>query len=91
MAEAAAKTSDRSGGSGNPLTSIAHFAGEAVLPGSSQVLKGDVTSGVTYGLAGLAAMVMFGPVGRLVVGGASYAKAHGGPDVVAALKGQAHS
>jgi hypothetical protein len=87
MADAPSKTSAPAAVSGNPLSSIAHFAGEAVLPGSSQVLKGDIASGATYGLVGLAAMVMFGPIGRLVVGGASYAKSHGGTDVVAMLKG----
>jgi hypothetical protein len=74
-------------GQGNPLTRVAFFAGEAALPGSSQVLKGDLASGAVYGLAGLAAMVMFGPVGRLVVGGASFAKSHG-TDVVGSLKAQ---
>jgi hypothetical protein len=91
MATAPSKASDPAGASDNPLTSIVHFATETVVPGSSQLLKGDVASGVTYGLVGLAAMVMFGPVGRLVVGGASYAKAHGGPDVMAALKAQPSS
>jgi hypothetical protein len=69
----------------NPLAELAYFATEAALPGSSQILKGDIAGGMKYGLAGLAAMVVVGPIGRLAVGAASYMKSTSGRDVPAAL------
>jgi hypothetical protein len=88
MAEAPSKANGQAAPSTNPLASLALFAGEATLPGSSHVLKGDLASGAVYGLAGLAATVMFGPIGRLIVGAASHAKATTGTDVLATLKAQ---
>ena len=87
MADTPTKASGGGGGE-SPLAHVAYFAGETALPGSSQVLKGDIASGISYGLVGLAAMMAFGPIGRVLVGGASYAKSVAGKDIVAALKGQ---
>jgi hypothetical protein len=44
----------------------------ALLPGASQIVEGKVVSGLTYGLAGLAARAFLGPLGWVATGLDSY-------------------
>lgn len=44
----------------------------ALLPGASQIVEGKVGSGLLFGLAGIAAKTVFGPVGWIAAGLDSY-------------------
>ncbi len=62
----------------NPITSVqsaVSFAGEAVLPGGSNLLKGDLKQGGLHLLAGILARSAFGVPGVLLVSANSFVKA----------------
>ena len=59
----------------SPLENAVKLIGESVItPGASQWLDGDVRSGAVYLLAGIAARIVFGPVGVLLVAIDSYSE-----------------
>lgn len=71
--------SDDTPGAGEQvLNAVKFFADTAVLPGSSQLIEGNVGTGLLYGAAGLAARAVFGPWLWLGVGLDSYAKSASG-------------
>jgi hypothetical protein len=55
----------------NGVLAIADFG---LLPGASQLVEGQVKSGVLHAVTGLLAGAVFGPLGWLAVGADSYAK-----------------
>lgn len=60
------------------LNAVKFLANTAVMPGTSQIVEGQVGSGVVYGLVGLLGRALLGPMGVLVVGLDSYSKSAAG-------------
>lgn len=54
------------------------FAGEAIVPGGSNLVKGDFVQGGLHAVLGLAAKAMFGFPGLLLVSANSFTKARTG-------------
>lgn len=44
----------------------------AIVPGASQLIDGNIRSGVFYAIGGLAARAVLGPIGWLVLGADSF-------------------
>jgi hypothetical protein len=66
-------------GAGEQVLNAAKFVADtAVLPGISQLIEGQVVSGVVYGAVGLAAKAVFGPWLLLGVGLDSYSQSASG-------------
>lgn len=66
-------------GSGEQVLNAAKFLADTmVLPGSSQLIEGNVGTGVIYGVVGVAAKSFFGPWLWLGVGLDSYSKSASG-------------
>lgn len=63
------------------------LASEVVLPGGSNLIKGDLVNGGIYALLGLAARAVFGVPGLLLVCASSFAKATTGRNLLEAIKG----
>ncbi len=53
----------------NGLKAVADLG---VLPGASQLVNGNVKSGVLYAIGGVAARALLGPIGWLALGADSY-------------------
>jgi hypothetical protein len=62
------------------------LASEVVLPGGSNLIKGDLVNGGIYVLLGIAARVMFGVPGMLLVGASSFAKATTGQNLLEVIR-----
>lgn len=58
-----------------PLRSALAFVGETMIPGGSNLLKGDVRQAVIHAAGGLMARSLFGLPGMLVVASNSFVKA----------------
>jgi hypothetical protein len=56
------------------LTNGVKLVGEAILPGASLLLDGDVPDGLIHTVLGYGAGAVFGPLGLLVVAADSYSK-----------------
>ncbi|HEX8618834.1 MAG TPA: DUF6072 family protein [Thermoanaerobaculia bacterium] len=64
------------------LANGAKVLGElAVIPGASLIADGDVKGGVLHGAIGIAAAVVFGPIGWLAVAANSYSRSVSGRNV----------
>lgn len=50
----------------------------ALLPGTSQIVEGKVGAGILYGVGGLAARAVFGPIGWIAAGLDSYSVSSSG-------------
>ncbi|MEO8033723.1 MAG: DUF6072 family protein [Acidobacteriota bacterium] len=61
-----------------PTTVLANGAkvlGEiAVIPGASLIADGDLRGGITHGVVGVVASIVFGPIGWLAVAANSYSR-----------------
>lgn len=55
---------------------------EALIPGGSNMIKGDLSQGVLHLIMGIAAGAFFGPLGVLAVRANSLAKSHTGQSVL---------
>lgn len=86
MAEASSTSSTTPAAAGNPAAHAVLFASEAIAPGLSHVLKGDLASGAGYGLAGLFATLVFGTPGRVLVGASSFIKSAHGVDLLSLVR-----
>lgn len=64
--------------SGEALQRTLQFVSEAVIPGGSNFVKGDLLNGVLYTVLGLAAKSIFGVPGLLLVSANSFTKARTG-------------
>jgi len=60
------------------VNAVKFLADISIMPGSSQVVEGNVGSGLVYGVAGWAAKVMGGPLLWSVVGLDSYSMSASG-------------
>jgi len=61
----------------NPMTTISNglkLAGEALLPGASLLMDGQLKNGAAHAVVGVGARVFLGPVGVVVVAANSYSK-----------------
>ncbi|HEX9992636.1 MAG TPA: DUF6072 family protein [Acidimicrobiales bacterium] len=86
MAEASSSSSTPAAATGNPAAHAVLFASEAIAPGLSHVLRGDLANGAGYGLAGLFATLVFGTPGRVLVGAASFVKSASGTDLLSLVR-----
>ncbi len=62
------------------------LASEVVLPGGSNLIKGDFVNGGIYAMLGLAARAMFGLPGLVLVCASSFAKATTGQNLLEAIR-----
>lgn len=60
---------------------------EAVIPGGSNLIKGDLQQGAVHLILGIAAGLTFGPLGLLAVKAASLAKSTTGQGVLDQVTG----
>lgn len=58
----------------NVLANGVKLVGEALLPGASLLLDGNLRNGVAHAVIGIGARVALGPVAMLVVAADSYSK-----------------
>ncbi len=72
--------------SSQSLRTGVQFAGEALLPGGSNIVNGDFLKGGIYAIVGLAAKAMFGLPGLLIVSANSFADAATGHNIIESLK-----
>ena len=61
-----------------PIRTALEFGTEVILPGGSNLVKGDLKNGALYAIAGWAARVAFGLPGLLLVSASSFTKASTG-------------
>jgi hypothetical protein len=61
------------------------LASEYVIPGGSNLIKGDFVNGGIHAMLGLAAKAMFGLPGMLLVCASSFAKASTGQNLLEAI------
>ncbi|HEX7140826.1 MAG TPA: DUF6072 family protein, partial [Vicinamibacterales bacterium] len=59
---------------GKILVNSAQAIGDALVPGASQFVAGNIKSGTLHLLAGIAAKAVLGPVGWLVAGADAYSE-----------------
>jgi len=78
MANETTNNSTSNGSSGKILTNGVKLVGEAVVPGASLLLDGKVIDGAAHVVVGLAARLLLGPIGLLVVAADSYSKSVAG-------------
>lgn len=71
--------------SDDPLRVAVSVVSETLIPGASNMLKGDFKDGAIYAVAGLLAKSLFGVPGLVVVAASSIAKATTGVNVTDAL------
>ncbi|MGH8572918.1 MAG: DUF6072 family protein, partial [Gammaproteobacteria bacterium] len=57
---------------------VKFLANTGVMPGTSQLVEGQVGSGVVYGLVGFLGRTLLGPMGFIAVGLDSYSKSAAG-------------
>jgi hypothetical protein len=50
------------------------LVGEGLLPGTSQLIDGEIKSGLGYAAVGILAAAVFGPLGWVAVAGDSYSR-----------------
>jgi len=62
------------------------FAGEALLPGGSNIVNGNFLKGGIYAVVGLAAKAMFGLPGLLIVSANSFSDAVTGHNIFETLR-----
>ena len=63
------------------------FASEAVIPGGSHLVNGDLKQAGIHAVAGIVAGALFGPIGVLVVAANSFARATTGHHLYESLQG----
>ena len=64
---------------GEVLANGAKILGEvAIIPGTSLIADGDLRGGIAHGVIGVAAAIVFGPIGWLVVAADSYSRSVSG-------------
>jgi Family of unknown function (DUF6072) len=65
-----------------PLNTGVKFASEVLIPGGSNLVKGDFVTGAIHAVLGLAARAMFGLPGLLIVSANSFSKATTGRNLM---------
>ncbi|HEV7473215.1 MAG TPA: DUF6072 family protein [Pyrinomonadaceae bacterium] len=78
---AAEKTQASTESSNEPIKNAVQLASEFVVPGGSNLIKGDIKTGGLHLLLGLAAGALLGPIGVLAVGANSYSRATTGQNI----------
>ncbi|HEV2861077.1 MAG TPA: DUF6072 family protein [Pyrinomonadaceae bacterium] len=63
------------------------FASEAVIPGGSHLINGDMKQAGIHAVAGIVAGALFGPIGLIVVAANSFARATTGNNLYDAMRG----
>jgi hypothetical protein len=71
----------------NPINNAVKLAGEVIVPGGSNLIKGDIKQGAIHAVLGLAARAAFGLPGLLIVSANSYSKAVTGRHLTENLTG----
>lgn len=69
-----------------PLQTGIQFASEVLIPGGSNLVKGDFVTGGIHAIVGLAARAMFGLPGLLIVSANSFSKATTGYNLLDNLR-----
>lgn len=77
----AAEKTQATESSNEPIKNAVQLASEFVVPGGSNLIKGDIKTGGLHLLLGLAAGALLGPIGVLAVGANSYSRATTGLNV----------
>lgn len=70
-----------------PINNAVKLAGEVLLPGGSNLIKGDIKQGAIHAVLGLAARAAFGLPGLLLVSANSFSKATTGRHLTENLAG----
>ena len=71
----------------NPINNAIKLAGEFLVPGGSNLIKGDIRQGAIHAGLGIAARLVLGLPGLLLVSANSYSKATTGRHLTEHLKG----
>jgi hypothetical protein len=69
----------------NVVGNAVRLVGEWFLPGASRLIDGEIKEGVLYAAAGLAARVLVGPIGLLLVKADSFSLSATGKHLPAAV------
>ncbi|HEX2047654.1 MAG TPA: DUF6072 family protein [Acidimicrobiales bacterium] len=72
----------------DPVRNIVALGSEALVPGGSHWVKGDIPSGLLHTVAGLLATAVWGLPGRALVSASSYSKATTGKRLFEHVLGQ---
>jgi Family of unknown function (DUF6072) len=59
----------------NSINNAVKLAGEVLVPGGSNLIKGDIKQGAIHAILGLAARAAFGLPGLIIVSANSFSKA----------------
>lgn len=71
----------------SPTKVAVEFVSEALVPGGSNLVKGDLTQGAIHLVLGVVAVMTVGPLGLLAVKANSLAKAHTGQGLLDKVTG----
>ncbi len=71
----------------NPTKVAVGFVSEALVPGGSNLLKGDYTQGAIHLVLGVVAVMTVGPLGLIAVKAHSLVKAHTGQSLLDKVTG----
>jgi hypothetical protein len=71
----------------NAVQNAVKLAGEALIPGGSNLINGDLKQGAVHAVLGFAARAVFGLPGLLIVCANSYSKATTGQHLTESLRG----
>jgi hypothetical protein len=71
----------------NSIQNAVKLAGEAFIPGGSNLINGDIKQGAIHAILGIAARAAFGLPGLLIVCANSYSKATTGQHLTESLRG----
>jgi hypothetical protein len=72
----------------NAISNAVKLAGEVIVPGGSNLIKGDIRQGAIHAVLGLVAGAWFGLPGLLLVKANSYAQAVTGRGLTENLAGE---
>ena len=73
--------------SATPAKLAVGFVSEALIPGGSNLVKGDLTQGAIHLILGVVAVSALGPLGLIAVKANSLAKAHTGQSLLDKVTG----
>jgi len=65
----------------HPMENAVKLVGEALLPGASLLMEGEILKGGAHMLAGFAAKALLGPIGLVVVAANSYSQSTTGQGI----------
>jgi hypothetical protein len=69
------------------ITNGLKVIGETILPGTSQLMEGNVASGAGHAITGIAARILIGPIGWGIVAANSFSKSVSGNSLLDMARG----